>query len=133
MSNGTPNNQPNSQPYTNRELIRDVFAGIQSLLLFYVTVISTNNRNNHDRLGQVEQRQEQQEDTASRVKQKLEEKLAQDQKKIEEEVRSQGIQLYSTWRYLEDVSEVSGLAKDVNKAAEAKKLYEEHIKKYNSK
>lgn len=95
-------------------------------LMLYIATVSASN---HSKMQDVEAQQKEvivrQETAATKaevVKQVLE-------TKIEDDSEQRGIQLYSTWKYLEDVASASMQRKDKEKADEARKLYERHLKK----
>lgn len=130
MSNGNGNGYTAGHTHPAVQIGRDVLQFLTMVFVFYTASIGSRTS---DRVETVEQRQtetlaKQQEaaNKTERVKVRLDERA-------EEDVKSMGIQLYSSWKYLEDVANASGLPRDVGKAAEAKKVYEDHLKKYGAK
>lgn len=121
MSNGM---NPNAMlPYWQSQLWRDLMQFVTMLFALYASHVGVRN---NDKIQQVEQKQGVAADKAEVVKDKIE-------AKEEEDASSKGIQLYSTWKYLEDVSSHSMSAKDIGKAAEARALYDAHVKKHGKK
>lgn len=96
---------------------------ITVIALAYIAAMSTKNG---DKIEKVEIKQDQAADKATEVKDKLDEKIKDDEKAI-------GMQLYAAWRYLADVASLTESARDIAKANEARKLYEDHLKKYATK
>lgn len=102
------------------QLARDILQLVILVLTMYATTVSSKNT---ERIESVGQKQEAAAEKTTAVKDQLEARQA-------EEARALGVQLYSTWKYLEDVAAASGSVRDSLKAAEAKKLYQDHIAKY---
>lgn len=65
------------------------------------------------------------------INQKSSEVLSNQAEAKEKASITQGIQLYSSWKYLDDLAQYTGSPKDKQKAVEAKKLYDEYIAKYD--
>lgn len=117
---------PAPQQHPIYQIIRDA---LQLITLFAVTYTANVGTRNGDRIEGVEQKQ-----TDSAVKQddaarKVEVVKQQLSEKSEEDAKVLGVTLYSTWKYLEDVALQSGNPKDGAKAAEAKRAYEDHVRK----
>lgn len=93
------------------------------IALAYIAAMSTKNG---DKIEKVEVKQDEAATKAIEVKTTLDEKIKNDEK-------ASGMQLYTAWRYLADVASLTESAKDIAKANEARKLYEDHIKKHNNK
>ena len=130
MSNGNGNGYTAGHTHPVVQIVRDLIPLLTIVVTFYTANLGVRNS---DKIEAVEARQtetlaKQQEaaNKTERVKVRLDERA-------EEDVKSMGIQLYSSWKYLEDVANASGLPRDVGKAAEAKKVYEDHLKKYGAK
>lgn len=125
--------QQNNYPQHNgsgigvvQQIVRDIIQFLTVGLTMYVASVSASN---HSKMKDVEEQQKEvivrQESAATKaevVKHVLETKL-------EDDSEQRGIQLYSTWKYLEDVATASGGRKDREKADEARRLYERHLKK----
>lgn len=132
MANGASNGNGYTAGHTHPavQIGRDI---LQFLTMVFVLWTAQQSSQNNDQIRKVETRQEvvidKQREAAQKtteVKETLDEKSAADEKAL-------GIQLYSTWKYLEDVAALSMRPQDVGKAAEAKKVYENHLKKHNNK
>lgn len=100
--------------------------GMNVVTVIALAYIAAMANKNHDKIDKVEIKQVEAADKATEVKTKLDEKIKEDEKAI-------GMQLYTAWRYLADIADLTGLSKDIAKASEARKLYEDHLKKYVNK
>lgn len=112
------------------KIARDFMQLITMLFCFYTANIGSRNQ---DKIEQVEQKQTQvanKQDDAAKKAEAVKETL---DSKIEDDTEARGVQLYSTWKYLDDIATMSGSAKDKHKAEEAKKIYDAHLKKYGTK
>lgn len=124
MSDGTPSpSKKEALPQTHLQQIRDILLALAALITAFSGPFAIYmNAHNADKIEGVERKvdekattvienQETAADKAKEVKQTLDDSL--------------GPQLYSTWKYLEDKATDSGDAKDKQKAAEAKKAYDD--------
>lgn len=105
--------------WKSKEMIRDIFQGITTSAILVIGWWVSQNRNNNEGIEKVERRQEV-------VKTTLEEKMADDVSAIE-------ITLYGNWKWLDKVASDSGTMKDWVKVQEAKKVYEDFVRKKSQK
>lgn len=125
MSNGTPTPPPPAH-HPIWQADHPVWKIIRDLVIFIASIVAASfGISNHSKIQDVEQRQNEAATTATEVKQQLEVKSAEDAKKA-------GVSLYSDWKYLQDVADTSGSPRDEAAAAEAKRLYEAHVRKNGS-
>ena len=130
MSNGNGNGYTAGHTHPVVQIVRDLIPLLTIVVTFYTANLGVRNS---DKIEAVEARQaetlaKQQEAVTKteRVKARLDERT-------EEDAKATGVQLYSSWKYLEDLANASGLPRDTAKAAEARKVYEDHLKKHNGK
>jgi hypothetical protein len=89
-----------------------IIGGLQTVLLTYLAVLGNST---HDKATQVQQEQTQ-------VKKTL-------QRNAEQQYHARGVQLWTNYQYLKELSErMDATPQDKAKAAEAKKLYDEYVK-----
>lgn len=123
---------PDAPPYNWPQLIRDALGVLQVIVLAYLAGQSHEHGNQIQAVQtQVDQKAEEittKQDHASKTATEVKRALA-DQEK--DATRARGVQLYSAWKYLEDVAAATGDKKDADAATEAKKAYAEHLKKYD--
>lgn len=111
------------------KVARDFINLLTLAFCFYTANVGSRNQ---EKIERVEQKQ-----TEVVVKQDVAAKNAEEVKqaldgRYEDDIKSQGVQLYSTWRYLEDMAVSTGHKQDKDKAIEARRLYDAHIKKYGT-
>ena len=123
---------PDSPPDTWKQIIRDVLAVVQVVALAYLAGQS------HQNVNRIEAVQSQVDAKAEEITTKQDHsarRTAQVQATLEartkEEDRARGVQLYSSWKYLEDVAEAEPTKANQDAAAEAKRTYAEHLKKHD--
>src|SRR5690348_15454324 len=122
---------PDSPPMTWQQVVRDALSVVQIVALAYLAGQS------HQNVGRIEAVQTQVDQRAEEITTKQDhtaKRAAQVQATLEaqtrEDVKARGVQLYSAWKYLEDVAAATGSKADADAAAEAKKAYAEHLRKY---
>lgn len=108
------------------QIVRDIFQGLTVLFMMYTANVSSRS---HDKIEKVEDKQKEvivrQAEAAEKV---VEVKEALETSK-EDGYKTTAIQLYSTWVYLKDVAVITKNKQDIDKANEARKVYEKHLKK----
>lgn len=121
MSNGTSNGNAMAHPAV---IIAQMFFNFATLAVtLYIAHLSSNNT---DKIEQVTRNQTEIDTKTDNVKSALDEKT-------KEQARSTEIQLWSTWKYLESIAEGSGSPEDKLKAIEAKRLFDEQVRKNGKK
>jgi plasmid replication initiation protein len=124
-------NMPDEQPTHWIERIFDKllkFAG--PILLAYLSVLATRNT---VKVDTVEQKQVEAAEHTQTVKATLEAKNDKADKEAAKQEEATEATLYGTWKWLENVSNLSGSVKDADAAANAKRLYDEFAKKNKAK
>lgn len=122
MSNGSNTNLVPAST-TIEKTIQWAMNAVTVIALAYIAAMANSN---HDKIDKVEIKQDEAATKATEVKTVLDEKIKEDEK-------ATGMQLYTAWRYLADIASITESSKDIAKANEARKLYEEHLKKYANK
>jgi hypothetical protein len=118
---------------------RIIFRILEVAVLMATMIIGCRQSESHRKIDELDRKVEdkstavldKQDDAAKTAKdaaKTVKETLAKDE---EERAISLGSQLYGNWRYLQDIADgPGGTTKDVEKAAEAKKIYNDHVAKH---
>ena len=128
MSNG------NLPPPSDDKWERRAFYLFQCLITIWILIQSTKNNTDVQQVNRnVEVVDNKVEQKATEIVTKQDTAATKITEKAEVDAKAMGVQLYSTWKYLQDVATDSGNPKDKEEADKARKLYEEFIRKHNGK
>lgn len=110
------------------KIARDFIQLVTLMFCFYTANVGSRN---NEKIEVVEKKQNEvviKQDEAAKKADEVKETL---ESKMDDDIKTTGVQLYSSWKYLDDVANTTGKMGDVIKAEEAKKLYQYHLKKYD--
>lgn len=120
---------PDTTEHPAYKIARDCIQLITLMFCFYTANVGSRNQ---DKIVEVEKKQTEvavKQDVAAENAERVKENL---DGKLKEDTQARGVQLYSTWRYLDDVANASGQKIDKDKALESKRLYDAHIQKHGA-
>lgn len=103
---------------------------LQNLVVFAVVpYLAYIGNANHDKVQKIEEGQVQTRATAADVQKKLDLQIATESAKSKEQAQATAVNLWSNWKYLDSFAQIPGAPqRDKDKAAEAKRVYDEFVK-----